>query len=57
MHEGGALAVDRGLSELSDALVAIAKSPDDPAVEPGALLRLMLLMRTLDEPDEIAGAA
>lgn len=57
MQERGALAVDRGLSELSDALVAIARRPDDPVVEPTALLRLMLLMRTLDEPDEIAGTA
>jgi hypothetical protein len=53
----GARSVDNGLSELSDALSAIALRPDDPPVAPRALLRLLLVLRTLDEPDEASGTA
>ncbi len=53
----GKQTVDSGLSELDETLSAIALKPYDPPVEPRALLRLLLVMRTLDEPDEIAGTA
>ena len=53
----GAETVDSGLAELGETLRAIASKPYDPPVEPRALLRLLLVMRSLDEPDEIAGTA
>lgn len=53
----GAQSVDNGLSELSEALRAIALKPDDPPVAPRALIRLLMVLRTLDEPDEAAGTA
>ena len=53
----GVQAVDSGLSELGETLNAIALKPYDPPVEPSALLRLLLVLRTLDEPDEVAGTA
>lgn len=53
----GAQRVDNGLSELSEALAAIALRPDDPPVAPRALIRLLMVLRTLDEPDEVAGTA
>jgi hypothetical protein len=49
--------VDNGLAELGETLIAIALKPYDPPVEARALLRLLRVMRTLDEPDESAGIA
>ena len=53
----GVETVESGLAELGETLSAIALKPYDPPVEPRALLRLLLVLRTLDEPDELAGTA
>ena len=54
---GTAESMELGLSELSETLRALAMSPNDPPIAPGGLVRLMRLMNTLAEPDEVAGAA
>ena len=47
-----AAGMEHGLAELSDALNALAASPDDPHTSPSGLIRLLRMMATLAEPDD-----
>ncbi len=52
-----AAGMERGLAEISDALTALTARPDDPDVSSNGLIRLVRMMATLAEPDEVANLA
>ncbi len=49
--------MEHGLAEISDTLSALTVSPDDPDISPSGMIRLIRMMATLAEPDEIANPA
>ncbi len=56
MPGGSSDDMDRGFCEISDALVALAARPNDPDAPPDGLIRLVRLMSTLAEPDDVVPA-